>query len=90
VLHGVVCDLLRKTILVLLHELLNGDHTGLLTLEIGFQLISLGKLVLHLVLHLGDTIGDLLHLLIDTTFQVFDLFKITLTLFNLYSELGSR
>ena len=73
VAHRVVRGLLRETVLVLLHEPRYDSESLLFFLERGFQLVSLGELVLHLVLHLGNLLTVLFHFLVNAPFQVLNL-----------------
>ena len=69
---------------VLLDQLRDHCKPLLLFLESGFELVSLSELVLHLVFHLSNLLAILFHFLVDTSFKVLDLFKISLSSLNLY------
>jgi hypothetical protein len=68
-----VGHLLLKRRLVLLEESPDRGQPRLFLVEIGLKLVSPGELVRHLVLHLGDLLRDLLHLLVNSALEGLDL-----------------
>jgi len=85
-LHVVVGNLLGQPVLVNLQELFDLAHSDLLVFELTLQVLSLGELVLHLILHCLDLFLGLLHFLVDSSLQILDLVQIALDLFLLNSQ----
>ena len=56
VLHAVVGHLLRQSVFVLQHKLLDHCKSFLLVLEVGGQLVRSRELVLDVVLHFVDAL----------------------------------
>ena len=81
-----ISHLLLQPRLVLRQERPDLSQTHLFPVEVHLQVVSASELVSHLVLHLSDLLGDLLHLLLDTSFECLDLFEVVLSLFELDLE----
>lgn len=79
-LHGMIGHLLGKAGFVLLEECSDRSETHFLSIKVNFEIVCLGELVRHLVLHLSDLLCDLLHFLLDPTLQSLDLLQIILSL----------
>jgi hypothetical protein len=87
-LHRVISHLLLQTGLVLREHGSDGRESNFFPVEFDLEVICAGKLIRHLVLHLTDLLGNLLHFLLDPSLKSFDLLKVILPLFKL--DLESR
>lgn len=89
--HRVISHLLLQARLVLREHGTNGGQTELFTVEVYLKVVCAGELVGHLVFHLLDLFGHLLHLFINPTLKGLDLIKVILPLFelDLKSSIGS-
>jgi len=76
VAHRVICHLLGQTVLVGLQEGTDRGQALLLGIELPLQIIRLGELVGHIILHLTDLVGGLSHFLVDTAFKVLHFLQI--------------
>jgi hypothetical protein len=85
-----ICHLFRQTILIGLQERPDACEPHLLLVELALQVISLGELVLHVILHRADLLGGLGHLLVDSALKILYLFKIVVDGLLLHLESGSR
>ena len=85
-LHRVVSHLLLQTWLVLLKLLLDLCKADFFFVEVNLKIICTCKFICHFIFHLGDLFSNLLHFLIDTTFESLDLFKVVLPLLKLHFQ----
>lgn len=90
VLHRVVSNLLREADLVHLDELLHLVEADLLPLEVRPQLVGLGELVAHVILHIRTFLLCILHLVVDTSLQRLHFLEVVLDLLFLNLETGCR
>ena len=89
-LHLVIRDLLLKRIAVHIQEPLDKCEAHLLLLERGPQLVRLGELVVHLVLHRVELFGRVVLLIMDSSAQIFNLLEVVLSLLLLDAKSGRR
>jgi len=82
VLHVVVGHLLLEAVFVLTDHLPDDHKASLFFLEVLLEVFSLGELVSDFVLHLVNTLVNLLELVVDTVLKVLDLLKVTGTRVN--------
>lgn len=82
--------LLSQTNLVHLHKLLDPVEALLLPLEIRFELVSLRKLVGHVVFHVGALLLGILHFIVNTRLKRLHLLEVVLDLLLLLNEPGRR
>jgi hypothetical protein len=87
-LHRVISHLLLQAGLVLREHGSDGRESHLFPVEFDLEVICARKLIRHLVLHLPDLLGNLLHFLLDPSLKSFDLLEVILPLFKL--DLESR
>ena len=85
-----VSHLLREPDFVHLHKLLHLGQANFLPFEVRFQLVRLGELVAHIVLHVGALLLRILHLIMDTSLQRLHLLKVVLYLLLLNLEASGR
>lgn len=88
-LDRVVSDLLGQAVFVGLQEFFYLAKAYFFLVELRLKIVSLGELVCHVILHVGNLLLRLLHLLVDPSSKVLNLFEVILHLVLLNSEPGS-
>ena len=68
--------LLRETVLISFQECANRRQTNFLIVELGFEVIRLRELIVHIIFHGADFLSGLCHLLMDPALKILDFFEI--------------
>jgi len=89
VLHRVVRNLLAEPISISIQEFLDLAKSYLFLIKLDFEIIGLGELVGHIILHLRNLVLSLLHFLMDSALKVLDFLQILVDLVLLDSKSGS-
>ena len=71
-----VSYLFGETILISFQECANRRQTNFFIVELGFEIIGLRELIVHIILHSGDFFSGLCHLLMDPALEVLHFFQI--------------
>lgn len=85
-LHRMVSGLLFQGIFVLGNVLAHNVNARFLSFKFSFKIVDPAELVLHVIFHLVNTIGNSCHLSVDSTFQTPDLLQILLSSLNFHGE----
>jgi hypothetical protein len=72
----VIGHLLRETILISFQECTNRRQTNFLIVELGFEVISLRELIVHIIFHSADFLSGLCHFLMDPALKILHFFEI--------------